>query len=282
MRKAMAGESGRGGPERKGSERIDVALVEQGFFPARERARAAIMAGLVFVDGKRVDKAGVKIPPGAGIEVRGDPIGYVSRGGLKLEKALDTFEIDVTNLVALDVGASTGGFTDCLLQRGARKVYAVDVGYGQLAWKLRQDPRVVCLERTNIRYADRELIPEPIDIATIDTSFISVAKFLPAVGSLLAPGGRMVVLVKPQFEAGRSQVGKKGVVRDPLVHRQVLERLHEFAREHSLEALGLTYSPVLGPEGNIEFLLCLGMGGGPEGPADIAAVVEAAHAQLGR
>ncbi len=273
----MAGKSGSGGPER-----IDVTLVEQGLFPTRERARAAIMAGLVFVDGKRVDKAGVKIPPGAGIEVRGDAIGYVSRGGLKLEKALDTFEIVVTNLVSLDVGASTGGFTDCLLQRGARKVYAVDVGYGQLAWKLRQDPRVVCLERTNIRYVNRELIPEPIDIATIDTSFISVTKFLPAVDSLLAPGGRMVVLVKPQFEAGRSQVGKKGVVRDPLVHRQVLERLCEFAREHSLEVLGLTYSPVLGPEGNIEFLLYLGKSGGPEVPADIAAVVEAAHAQLER
>ncbi len=274
------------------SERIDVALVERGFFPTRERARAAIMAGLVFVDDRRVDKVGVRIAAEARIEVKGDAIGYVSRGGLKLEKALDTFQIDVAGLVALDVGASTGGFTDCLLQRGARKVYAVDVGYGQLAWKLRQDPRVVSLERTNIRYVTRELIPEPIDIATVDTSFISVTKFLPAVDSLLTPEGRMVVLVKPQFEAGRSQVGKKGVVRDPEVHREVLAHLCDFAHTLSLRLLGLTHSPVLGPEGNIEFLLYLGKGGnlpgqagfpgGREVSAEIAAVVEAAHTQLGR
>lgn len=274
------------------SERIDVALVERGFFPTRERARAAIMAGLVFVDDRRVDKVGVRIAAEARIEVKGDAIGYVSRGGLKLEKALDSFQIDVAGLVALDVGASTGGFTDCLLQRGARKVYAVDVGYGQLAWKLRQDPRVVSLERTNIRYVTRELIPEPIDIATVDTSFISVTKFLPAVDSLLTPEGRMVVLVKPQFEAGRSQVGKKGVVRDPEVHREVLAHICDFAHTLSLRLLGLTHSPVLGPEGNIEFLLYLGKRGslpgqvgfpdGREVSAEIAAVVEAAHTQLGR
>jgi 23S rRNA (cytidine1920-2'-O)/16S rRNA (cytidine1409-2'-O)-methyltransferase len=215
------------------------------------------MSGTVFVNGQRADKPGTPTDPDAEIEIRGEVLRYVSRGGLKLEKALAQFGIDPGGLVAADVGASTGGFTDCLLQNGAKKVYAIDVGYGQLAWKLRSDERVICLERTNIRYVTPEDIGENIDICTIDVSFISLRLVLPAVKAFLSPGGKVICLIKPQFEAGREQVGKKGVVRDPAVHAQVIETFLKTAVELGFSVLGLTYSPVRGPEGNIEYLAYL-------------------------
>lgn len=266
--------------------RLDVALVEDGFFPTRERARAAIMAGLVSVDGKKQTKAGFAVPEGAAIEVAGDPIPFVSRGGLKLAKALAAFDVDPRGRVALDVGASTGGFTDCLLKAGADLVYAVDVGYGQLAWSLRQDPRVVVMERTNIRYLDPARLERVPDLATVDTSFISVRKFLPHVLSLLKRPADLVILIKPQFEAERGAVGKKGVIRDPQVHRAVLTEVIRSARDLGAIPVGLTYSPVLGPEGNVEFLLHLRAPDGAQEPtagltAEAAAeVVEAAQAAL--
>lgn len=261
--------------------RLDVLLVQRGLFPSRERAQAAIMAGRVFVDGMPETRAGRQVVPECRIDLRGDDHPYVSRGGLKIEKALDTFGINPSDTITLDVGASTGGFTDCLLQRGARRVYAVDVGYGQLAWKLRQDPRVVVIERTNARYLGRTEVPEPVDLAVMDVSFISLEKVLPAVIALLAPGGRVVALIKPQFEAGPELVGKKGVVRDPAVHRMVLERVLAAAAALGLAPCGLTYSPVRGDEGNIEFLACWRVGGPAEPalPADeVARVVAEAHA----
>lgn len=232
------------------------------------------MAGHVYVDGKRVDKAGFPVPDGAVIEVRDDPLPYVSRGGLKLAHALDVFGLDVTGLVGMDVGASTGGFTDCLLQRGAARVYAVDVGYGQLHWRLRQDPRVVVMERVNARYLTPDDVPEPLDFVTIDVSFISLRLILPPVGALLNQGGWGVALVKPQFEAGREDVGKGGVVRDPRVHRRVLlDLLHQWPAPELMPA-GLTASPIAGPKGNREFLLVFRRQEGDGNPIDWTETVE--------
>ncbi len=239
-------------------ERIDTLLVERGYFASREKAKAAIMAGIVFADQERVDKAGNKIPVDANISVKGQVHPYVSRGGLKLEKAITAFQISLQDRIVLDIGASTGGFTDCALQHGARRVYAIDVGYGQLAWSLRQDERVVVMERTNFRYLRAEdLTGEPPDFATIDVSFISLRIILPALKDFLSTGGEVIALVKPQFEAGREQVGKKGVVRDKMVHKTVLKEMVHFAKQTGYLLKGLTYSPIQGGEGNIEFLMYL-------------------------
>ena len=234
--------------------RLDVAMAAQGLAESRQKAQAIIMSGLVFVDGKRVDKCGAQIADTAVIEVRGKTLRYVSRGGLKLEKAMQCFPLTLQDAVAMDCGASTGGFTDCMLQNGAKKVYAVDVGYGQLDWKLRQDERVVCMERTNARYLTREQIPEPLDFVSVDVSFISLGLIFPALRPLLADNANLVCLIKPQFEAGKDKVGKKGVVRDPKVHLAVLEQFLRHAAENDLTVKGMTYSPIKGPEGNIEYL----------------------------
>lgn len=238
-------------------ERLDVLLVEKGLVASRERAKSSIMAGLVFVDGQRIDKAGTLVAVERKIVVTGDSIGYVSRGGLKLAKALKHFEIDMTGKVMADIGASTGGFTDCALQNGASAVYAIDVGYGQLAWSLRTDERVVNMERTNIRNVTVDDLGRPLDFASIDVAFISLTKVLPVVKTLLTPNGTVVALIKPQFEAGRAKVGKKGVVRDPAVHIEVIINIVETSKELGFVPIGLTYSPVKGPEGNIEYLIYL-------------------------
>lgn len=236
-------------------ERLDVLLVSRGFFESREKAKATIMAGLVFVKNQRVDKAGTKLPVDADITVKGNPIPYVGRGGLKLEKAMEVFPIDLTGVTMMDIGASTGGFTDCALQRGAAKVFAVDVGYGQLAWKLRTDERVINMERTNIRNVTVADIGQPVDFISIDVSFISLLKIMPAVAPLLADGGAMVTLIKPQFEAGREHVGKGGIVRDPDIHREVIRRVTAGIADCGLSPTGLTFSPIKGADGNIEYLL---------------------------
>lgn len=239
-------------------ERLDVLLVKKGLAPSREKAKAVIMAGSVYVDGQKEDKAGsVFDEESAQIEVRGHVLPYVSRGGLKLEKALKVFPITLTGKICMDIGASTGGFTDCMLQNGAAKVYSVDVGYGQLDWKLRQDDRVVCMEKTNFRYMTPEDIPDVLDFASVDVSFISLDKILTPAYALLKEQGEMVALIKPQFEAGREKVGKKGVVRDPKVHEEVISRIVRHADEVSFEVLDLSYSPIRGPEGNIEYLIHL-------------------------
>ena len=239
-------------------ERLDVLLVKKGLAPSREKAKAVIMAGSVYVDGQKEDKAGsVFDEESAQIEVRGHVLPYVSRGGLKLEKALKVFSITLTDKICMDIGASTGGFTDCMLQNGAVKVYSVDVGYGQLDWKLRQDERVVCMEKTNFRYMTPEDIPDVLDFASVDVSFISLDKILTPAYALLREQGEMVALIKPQFEAGREKVGKKGVVRDPKVHEEVISRIVRHADEVSFEVLDLSYSPIRGPEGNIEYLIHL-------------------------
>ena len=239
-------------------ERLDVLLVKKGLAPSREKAKAVIMAGSVYVDGQKEDKAGsVFDEESAQIEVRGHVLPYVSRGGLKLEKALKVFPITLTDKICMDIGASTGGFTDCMLQNGAVKVYSVDVGYGQLDWKLRQDERVVCMEKTNFRYMTPEDIPDVLDFASVDVSFISLDKILTPAYALLREQGEMVALIKPQFEAGREKVGKKGVVRDPKVHEEVISRIVCHADEVSFEVLDLSYSPIRGPEGNIEYLIHL-------------------------
>ena len=261
-------------------KRLDVLLVERGLAQSRQRAQADIMSGLVFVNGQRSDKPGTAVSDGAAIEVRGNSLAYVSRGGLKLEKAMVSFAVRLDGAVCGDIGASTGGFTDCMLQNGAAKVYAVDVGYGQLAWKLRSDERVVCLERTNARYLTREQIPEPLDFASIDVSFISLRLILPAVRGLLKPAGRVACLVKPQFEAGKEKVGKKGVVRDPAVHREVLERFLTDAAEAGFSVLDLTYSPIRGPEGNLEYLGFLSTGPGQTGAFDLKSLVAESHRAL--
>ena len=260
--------------------RLDVLLVEQGHMESRQKAQAVIMAGSVFVDGQRVDKPGTAVPNTAQIEVRGHALPYVSRGGLKLEKAMKTFPLTLTGKVCADIGASTGGFTDCMLQNGAKKVYAVDVGYGQLDWKLRSDARVVCMERTNARYLTHEQLPDELDFASVDVSFISLKLILPALAGLLKPDGHAVCLVKPQFEAGREKVGKKGVVRDPAVHLEVLEHFLEHAKESHFTVLGLTYSPIRGPEGNIEYLGYLSRAEEEPPVHDLKALVEASHAAL--
>lgn len=239
-------------------ERLDVLLVKQGLAESREKAKAIIMAGEVFVQGQREDKAGAMFDETkVQITVKGSSLKYVSRGGLKLEKAMANFPIVLTDRVCMDIGASTGGFTDCMLQNGARKVYSVDVGHGQLAWKLRQDERVVCMEKTNFRYLTRDQIADDLDFASVDVSFISLTKILLPAWRLLKTGGQMVCLIKPQFEAGREKVGKKGVVRERSVHREVIAKIMDFADLVQFEVLGLTWSPIKGPEGNIEYLIFL-------------------------
>jgi len=260
--------------------RLDVLLVDRGFAESRQKAQAIIMAGSVFVAGQRVDKPGTTVPNEADIEVRGHVLRYVSRGGLKLEKAMKTFPLSLEGKICADIGASTGGFTDCMLQNGAVKVYSVDVGYGQLDWKLRNDPRVVCMERTNARYLTHEEIPDELDFASIDVSFISLKLIFPALYGLLKDGGEIACLIKPQFEAGREKVGKKGVVRDPAVHLEVLENFLVHAKENNFTVLGITYSPIRGPEGNIEYLGYLRKSDELDGVFDLASIVEASHGEL--
>ena len=237
-------------------ERLDVLLVEQGFAASREKAKAIIMSGNVFVNGQREDKAGTTFDPAKStIEVKGQTLKYVSRGGLKLEKAMAQFDITLEDKVCMDIGASTGGFTDCMLQNGARKVYSVDVGHGQLAWSLRNDERVVCMEKTNFRYLIREDIQDDLDFASVDVSFISLSKILLPARKILKDHGQMVCLIKPQFEAGKDKVGKKGVVREQSVHQEVIEKIFTLADILGFQILGLEYSPIKGPEGNIEYLI---------------------------
>lgn len=261
-------------------KRLDVLLVEKGLIETRQKAQALIMAGQVYVKGQKVDKAGTPTDPEVPIEVRGEGLRYVSRGGLKLEKAMSLWPITLENTVCGDIGASTGGFTDCMLQNGAGKVYAVDVGYGQLAWKLRSDPRVVCLERTNARYLTHEEIPDELDFASVDVSFISLNLILPALRGLMKPTAQVVCLIKPQFEAGREKVGKKGVVRDREVHLEVLEHFLDHARAAGFGVLDLTWSPIRGPEGNIEYLGWLSAGEAQPFAGDLSALVEDSHGAL--
>ena len=262
-------------------KRLDVLLVEQGHADNRTKAQAIIMSGLVYVNGQKADKPGVSYEETVDIEVRGATCPYVSRGGLKLEKALRDFGVDPTGYVCSDSGASTGGFTDCLLQQGARKVFAIDVGYGQLDYKIRNDPRVVVMERTNVRYVTPEQLGEPLDLSVIDVSFISLRIVLPVVKTFLKSTGQVLCLIKPQFEAGKEKVGKKGVVREPAVHQEVLDNFVELTREIGFTILGLTFSPVKGPEGNIEFLAHLTLDCDKVGiEPDTSAVVAAAHETL--
>jgi 23S rRNA (cytidine1920-2'-O)/16S rRNA (cytidine1409-2'-O)-methyltransferase len=237
--------------------RLDTYITEQGLAPSRERAKALIMAGVVFVDNQKEDKAGTMISENQKVEVRGGELKYVSRGGLKLEKAMSAFDVTLENKICMDIGASTGGFTDCMLQNGASRVFAVDVGYGQLAWKLRCDERVVNMERTNIRYVTLEDIGEPLDFASIDVAFISLRLVLPVARNLLCDDGEVVALIKPQFEAGKEKVGKKGVVKDVNVHKEVIAGIYDFAIDNGFGVLGLDFSPIKGPEGNIEYLIHL-------------------------
>lgn len=260
--------------------RLDQLVYEQGHTESRERAKTTIMAGLVFVNGQRADKPGMAVSPDVQLEVRGSALPFVSRGGYKLDKALKVFPVDPTGKICLDCGASTGGFTDVLLQHGAKKVYSVDVGYGQLAWKLRTDERVVNLERTNLRYVTEEQIPEPIELAVMDVSFISIKLVIPAVHRLLVPDADYICLIKPQFEAGREEVGKKGVVRDRAVHEHVVQGILDFAREEGFSVLGLDYSPIKGPEGNIEYICHLRNCPGQSAELDVSAVVSASHVTL--
>lgn len=263
-------------------ERLDLLLVSRNLAPSREKAKAMIMEGNVFVENQREDKAGSMFPSDCKIEIHGSTLKYVSRGGLKLEKAILRFGTALSGKICMDIGASTGGFTDCMLQNGAKKVYAVDVGYGQFAWKLRQDARVVCMEKTNIRYVTPQDIGEELDFASVDVSFISLEKVLPVACALLSPSGEMVCLIKPQFEAGREKVGKKGVVRDKKVHLEVLEKVLAFTAQAGFLLLHLDFSPVKGPEGNIEYLMHIQKceTGLQEEAANCAAVVDAAHAAL--
>lgn len=257
--------------------RLDQLVFDLGLAESRERAKTTVMSGLVFVNGQRADKPGMQVSPDVNVEVKGTALPYVSRGGLKLEKALKVFPIDVNGKVCIDCGASTGGFTDALLKNGAAKVYSVDVGYGQLAWSLRNDERVVNMERTNIRYISSEQIPEPLDICVMDLSFISVKLVLPAVCALLKEDAQLVCLIKPQFEAGREEVGKKGVVRDKAVHLSVIESVLSFAPTVGMKVMGLDFSPIKGPEGNREYLCYMKKGVHEAGFINAAAVVEASH-----
>ena len=263
-------------------ERLDILLVNRGLAPSREKAKTMIMEGNVFVNNSREDKAGSTFPDDCNIEIRGNTLKYVSRGGLKLEKAMTHFGITLDGKICMDIGASTGGFTDCMLQNGASKVYAVDVGYGQFAWKLRQDERVVCMEKTNIRYVTPADIDDALDFASVDVSFISLTKVLGPARELLKEHGQMVCLIKPQFEAGREKVGKKGVVRDKSVHEEVIEKVISFALENGFSIHNLEYSPIKGPEGNIEYLVYIEKDDNPkkEESVDIHEVVEAAHGSL--
>lgn len=264
----------------KHKERLDVLLVSLGLAESRAKAQATIMAGEVYVNGQKADKSGMEVDITSNIEVRGSACPYVSRGGLKLEKALKNFAVDPTGYVCSDSGASTGGFTDCLLQQGASKVFAIDVGYGQLAWKIRNDPRVVVMERTNIRYVTLEDLGEPLDLSVIDVSFISLGLVLPVVNTLLKPTGQVLCLIKPQFEAGKDKVGKKGVVRDPAVHEEVLQNFISLAKSLDFTIRNLTFSPVKGPEGNIEFLAHLSMQPGEDSYLAPGDLVAQAHAAL--
>ena len=261
-------------------DRLDVLLVKRGLAESREKAKAVIMSGIVYVDGQKEDKAGQTFADTANIEVRGNTLKYVSRGGLKLEKAMECFDVSVKDKVCMDIGASSGGFTDCMLQNGAKKVYAVDVGHGQLAWKLRNDTRVVVMEKTNIRYVKPEDIGESIDFASIDVSFISLSKVLPAAYNLLGERGEIVALIKPQFEAGREKVGKKGVVREKSTHIEVIQNCFAYAKENGFFVRELEFSPVKGPEGNIEYLYHLVKLGDVDNDIDIEAVVNTAHEKL--
>ena len=264
----------------KVKKRLDVLLTEQGYADTRSKAQAIIMSGLVYVNGQKADKPGVSYEETVSLEVRGAVCPYVSRGGLKLEKALRDFGVKPEGYVGSDSGASTGGFTDCLLQQGAKKVFAIDVGYGQLDWKIRSDPRVVVMERTNIRYVTPEQLGEPLDLSVVDVSFISLKIVLPAIKALLKPTGQVLCLIKPQFEAGKEKVGKKGVVREPATHKEVLDGFVALADELGFRILGLTFSPVKGPEGNIEFLGHLSLADVPGICPDTALVVEQAHKTL--
>lgn len=263
-------------------KRLDIAVFEQGYAPSREKAKAVIMAGQVYVNNQKVDKAGFELKEDDVLEVRGNTLKYVSRGGLKLEKAMQCFPIDISGKICMDVGASTGGFTDCMLMNGASKVYSIDVGYGQLAWKLRCDDRVVNLERTNFRYVDETNITDKIDFASVDVSFISLKLIFPNLKKFLKPGGKAVCLIKPQFEAGKEKVGKKGVVRDVSVHLEVVNRVMQEAVDAGFSVLGLDYSPVKGPEGNIEYLMFLSSAVSPEITDGINAqdVVSRSHEEL--
>ncbi len=266
-------------------KRLDILVTERGLAESREKAKTLIMAGQVYVDGQKADKPGDTFSEDAAVEVRGKGLPYVSRGGLKLEKAMREFGLQLQGRTCMDIGASTGGFTDCMLQNGAQRVYSVDVGYGQLAWSLRTDPRVVNLERTNARYLTREQVPEEIDFFSVDVSFISLTLILPAVRPLLAEHGQAVCLIKPQFEAGREKVGKKGVVRDKAVHEEVIEKIRSFALENGFSVLGLTFSPVKGPEGNIEYLIYLERSEAPSQGEQVPSaqqVVEESHRTLDR
>lgn len=261
-------------------KRLDVLLVEQGYAESRTKAQAIIMSGSVYVDGQKADKPGISYDESLPLEVRAAACPYVSRGGLKLEKALRDFGVDPTGYVCSDSGASTGGFTDCLLQQGASKVFAIDVGYGQLDWKIRSDPRVVVMERTNVRYVTPEDLGEPLDLSVIDVSFISLRIVLPVIKTFLKPTGQVLCLIKPQFEAGKEKVGKKGVVRDPAIHKEVLDNFVALTQEIGFTILGLTFSPVKGPEGNIEFLAHLTLDDKPGIVPDTASVVDDAHKTL--
>ena len=260
-------------------ERLDLLLVNRGLAPSREKAKTMIMEGNVFVENEREDKAGSMFDTEAKIEIKGNTLKYVSRGGLKLEKAMTHFDIELNDKVCMDIGASTGGFTDCMLQNNAKKVYSVDVGYGQLAWKLRQDPRVVCMERTNIRKVTPDMLDDVPEFAVIDVSFISLKLVLPVVAQLLNEHGRIACLIKPQFEAGKGKVGKKGVVREPEIHLEVLQNYVENAHAAGFKVLNVTFSPIKGPEGNIEFLGYLAKQGEEHIP-DLAEVVRQAHEEL--
>ena len=263
-------------------KRLDILVYEKGFAESREKAKAIIMAGQVYVDNQKADKCGTAYDENANIEVRGSVLKYVSRGGLKLEKAIDNFGLDLNGAVAMDIGASTGGFTDCMLQNGAKKVYSIDVGYGQLAWKLRTDERVVNLERTNMRKVTREQVPDAIDFFSVDVSFISLRLILPVARELMAENAEAVCLIKPQFEAGREKVGKKGVVRDPSVHVEVVRGIFDFCLRSGFDVLNLDFSPIKGPEGNIEYLIHLKKSDDPKSYTDITPeqLVKASHEAL--
>ncbi|KOA20934.1 hemolysin A [Clostridium homopropionicum DSM 5847] len=265
------------------SSRLDLLLVQKGIFESREKAQSSIMAGEIFIDGQRVDKCGQKVKENANIEFKGQQMPYVSRGGFKLERAINTFKIDLEGKICMDIGASTGGFTDCMLQNGAKQVFSIDVGYGQFAWKLRTDPRVVCMERTNARYITNEDIGVFTDFASIDVSFISLTKIIPPILNLMTENAEVVALIKPQFEAGREKVGKRGVVREAAIHEEVIENIIEFLINNNLKVLGLDYSPIRGPEGNIEYLVYFTKNPNSEIIFDkniIKAVVEQSHNTL--
>lgn len=262
-------------------KRLDCLLLDLGLAESREKAKAMIMLGNVYVNNQKFDKPGTMLPIDTKVEIRGGKMPYVSRGGWKLEKALSVFPIDLKGKIAMDIGASTGGFTDCMLQNGAKKVYSIDVGYGQLAWKLRTDPRVVNLERTNVRYITPEQVPDKVDFFSVDVSFISLCLVLPPARVLMAENAQAVCLIKPQFEAGRGKVGKKGVVRDKGVHIEVIDKIVHFVLENGFSILGLTYSPIKGPEGNIEYLIFLQKSDEPASvELDIKGIVEESHKQL--